>query len=582
MIALAGSLSLFLALLLAMAGAVSAFLGATRSGEGYLRGTRTATQLLVLLLLFANLALIIAFVTHDFSLRYVAEHSSQSLPLLYRVAAIWGGHAGSLLCCTLIFALWTQLASLVSSPWPKQMQLRVLAILLFLIAAFLLLLLWLSNPFAITVSPVREGRDLNPMLQNPALIVHPPLLYLGYIGLAIPYAMSIAALWEGSLDRGWLLHLRPWTVTSWSFLTAGIASGAWWAYQEAGWGGWWSWDPVENAALMPWLVTTALLHALAVNARSGKLSNWSLVLAQAAFCLSLLGFFLVRSGLLISVHAFATDPWQGGFLLTILLLASSAPIVLWIYRLPSVRDTPVRCLRSRETLMFAAILLLLAGCATVFLGTLYPLLHPFLGWGRISVGSPYFNQMGLLWMTPLLLLVLLMPFSRWPSATTQDKRTGRFESRRHIIAHGGVLFFALGVLGSGYATEEHTLQISPGNQVELPGLSLHWQATSWQKEKNFVALQAHFLLIEKGKQRLLVPEKRRYALSPLWMSETALASGWLHDVRLSLGTPVAPDQLTGPWTVRIEIKPLMNAIWLGMLLMTLGGLPSLWRSSLKW
>ena len=570
--------SLVAALLVALTGGAACLTGASRQRGWRFRAELPAILLLAFLAL-AFISLTAAFVLNDFSLRYVIQHSSTTLSLDYRISAVWGGHEGSLLLCTLILGVWTWLVACRSRSWPIRMRLRVLGILMWLTAAFLLVLLLASNPFVLT-DPTVAGRGLNPLLQNPAMLLHPPMLYIGYIGLAVPCAMAMAALWETSFDNEWIRRLRPWVAAAWSFLTLGIALGSWWAYTELGWGGWWFWDPVENVALMPWLVATALLHALVVSARNGLFHSWSLLLALAAFSLSLLGIFLVRSGILISVHAFAADPRRGAFFLILLTLFLASALVLFVRHRP-VKETAIYPgLWSREALLLAGTVFLIVSCATVLLGTLYPLLVQVLGLGRISVGAPYFNQMMALLLTPALLLMLVTPCVNGQKTSAQKPLCHRGRNFSMYLAHGGVIVFVLGATFSGLAQEERELRMVPGEKVRVASHVLQWQGVQLLEEKNFLALQGKFeLSTGGGAEAVLLPEKRLYRTSPMMTTESAIDSRLFRDVLVSLAEPDNRDQPFGAWTVRIQVKPLMCWIWLGFLLVALGGLSLVLRSS---
>jgi cytochrome c-type biogenesis protein CcmF len=360
------------------------------------------------------ICLVFLFINDDFSVRYVAENSNTLLPDRYKISAVWGAHEGSLLLWVLILAFWSLAVSMFSARLPIQLVARVLAVLGFISVGFYLFMLFTSNPFdrSLPFFPV-EGADLNPLLQDVGLIFHPPILYMGYVGLSVAFAFSVAALLNGSIDSSWARWVKPWTLISWMFLTLGISLGSWWAYYELGWGGWWFWDPVENASLMPWLVCAALIHSLSVTEKRGAFTSWTLLLAIMAFSLSLLGTFLVRSGVLTSVHAFATDPARGIFILIFLVVVIGGSLLLFAFRGPIKKSSYKFSGLSKELFILANNLILIIITAVILLGTLYPLIADVLGWGKISVGPPYFN----LFFVPLtLLLGLLMPVAsilRW-------------------------------------------------------------------------------------------------------------------------------------------------------------------------
>ncbi|MCW5581446.1 MAG: cytochrome c biogenesis protein CcsA, partial [Luteimonas sp.] len=375
---------------------------------------RPAAFAQLLLLLFAYAVLTIAFIRQDFSVRYVADNSNSLLPLVYRYTAVWGAHEGSLLLWALMLSIWNAAVALWSRQLPEVVVARVLGVIGLVAIGFLSFMLFTSNPFERLLPVPGEGHDLNPLLQDPGMIIHPPMLYVGYIGFVVPFAFAIAALLDGNVDGRWLRWTRPWTNVAWGFLTIGIALGSWWAYYELGWGGWWFWDPVENASFMPWLAGAALLHSQAVTEKRGSFRGWTLLLAIATFSLSLLGTFLVRSGVLTSVHAFAADPTRGLFVLVFLGIVVGGSLLLYALRSPGEDGKPFAA-ASRETLLLVNNLLLVAASAMVLLGTLYPLLADALELGKISVGPPYFSLLFLLLMAPLVLLLPFGPFARWGS-----------------------------------------------------------------------------------------------------------------------------------------------------------------------
>ncbi|MQY51406.1 heme lyase CcmF/NrfE family subunit [Rhodocyclus tenuis] len=395
-------------------------IGAHRQRAAWISLAQPAAVAQAILIFVAYGCLTSAFVNNDFSVRYVAEHSNSLLPLAYRVAGVWGGHEGSLLLWLMMLVLWTLAVALFSRQLPDNMRARVLGTLGLVAAGFLLFILITSNPFDRLLPGADEGRDLNPLLQDPGLVIHPPMLYMGYVGFSVAYAFAVAALLSGNLDAAWARWSRPWTTAAWVFLTIGIALGSWWAYYELGWGGWWFWDPVENASFMPWLVGTALVHSLAVTEKRGSFKNWTVLLAIAAFSLSLLGTFLVRSGVLTSVHAFATDPARGIFILGFLVAVIGTSLALFAWRAPKVGLGGRFGLFSRESLLLTNNVLLVVACASVLLGTLYPLAVDALGVGKLSVGPPYFNTVFAPLMAPALFLMGVGPFARWKNASAAE------------------------------------------------------------------------------------------------------------------------------------------------------------------
>ena len=415
-----GHFALIVALCISVAQGVLPLVGAHRRKAEWIALARPASGALNLMLLVAFGCLTAAFVQNDFSVLYVAQHSNTQLPLPYRIAAVWGGHEGSLLLWVMMLGLWTLAVAAFSRALPDTMVARVIAVLGLVTAGFLLFILVTSNPFERVLPGAEEGRDLNPLLQDPGLIIHPPMLYMGYVGFSVAFAFAVTALISGQLDAAWARWSRPWTTAAWIFLTLGIALGSGWAYYELGWGGWWFWDPVENASFMPWLVGTALVHSLAVTEKRGSFKNWTVLLAISAFSLSLLGTFLVRSGVLTSVHAFATDPRRGIFILAFLVVVIGSSLALFAWRAPKVGLGGRFGLVSRESLLLTNNVLLIVACSSVLLGTLYPLLIDALGLGKLSVGPPYFDAVFAPLMIPALFLVGVAPFARWKQASVAE------------------------------------------------------------------------------------------------------------------------------------------------------------------
>jgi cytochrome c-type biogenesis protein CcmF len=415
-----GHFMLWLALALALALGVVPLMGAQRGRADWMALARPSTGVLFVLVAISFACLTIAFVQHDFSVQYVASNSNSALPLEFRIAAVWGGHEGSMLLWLLMQCGWMGAVALFSRNLPLPVLARILSVMSLTLVGFLLFTLLTSNPFDRLVPAALDGRDLNPLLQDPGMIFHPPLLYMGYVGFAVAFAFAVAALIGGNLDAQWARWTRPWTTAAWIFLTLGIALGSWWAYYELGWGGWWFWDPVENASFMPWLVGTALIHSLAVTEKRGAFKAWTVLLAITAFSLSLLGTFLVRSGVLSSVHAFATDPERGLFILAFLTVVIGASLALYAWRVPTVGLGTRFSQVSRESFLLANNVLLVVAMAAVMLGTLYPLLLDALGMGKISVGPPYFDTVFVPLMAPLVFLMGVGPLARWKEASIPD------------------------------------------------------------------------------------------------------------------------------------------------------------------
>ena len=558
-----GHLALILATAVAALLGVLCLWGAHRQRLPWMALARPGACLLALLVGLAYAALTWAFVSNDFSVIYVAQHSNSLLPLIYRIAGVWGGHEGSLLLWLLMLTVWMLLVSAFSRQLPAPVLARVLGTLGLVAFGFLLFILLTSNPFLRILPAVAEGRDLNPMLQDPGLAIHPPLLYMGYVGFSVAYAFAIAALLAGRLDAAWARWSRPWTVAAWIFLTLGIAMGSWWAYYELGWGGWWFWDPVENASFMPWLVGTALVHSLAVTEKRGSFKNWTVLLAIAAFSLSLLGTFLVRSGVLTSVHAFATDPTRGIFILAFLVTVIGLSLLLFVWRAPTVGLGGRFALFSREALLLTNNVLLAVAAATVLLGTLYPLLVDALGIGKISVGPPYFNAVFVPIMLPLLFLIGIGPYVRWKQdaplgiarrlkwalgaagvvAVSLPFLYGRWSplvglgllmaawialaSVTHIrerlratrdqagfwsavrrqprhfwgmhLAHLGVAVFVVGVTMVGAYEEEKDVKMAPGDTVTVAGYTFRFLGVQRVEGPNYVALRGDVELLSGGR-----------------------------------------------------------------------------------
>jgi cytochrome c-type biogenesis protein CcmF len=625
-----GLFSLVLALLVAIVQAALPLLAAHRRSAAYspawLALARPAAIAQALLVSSAFGCLVAAFVGNDFSVIYVAQHSNSLLPLAYRVAAVWGGHEGSLLLWLLMLSLWAVAVALLSKQLPEVMVARVLGVLGLVAIGFLLFMLLTSSPFDRLLPAAAEGRDLNPLLQDPGLVFHPPMLYMGYVGFSVAFAFSIAALLSGQLDAAWARWSRPWTVAAWIFLTLGIALGSAWAYYELGWGGWWFWDPVENASFMPWLVGTALIHSLAVTEKRGSFKNWTVMLAIGAFSLSLLGTFLVRSGVLTSVHAFATDPKRGIFILTFLVVVIGGSLALFAWRAPKVGLGGRFGLISRESLLLTNNVLLAVAAGSVLLGTLYPLAVDALSGNKLSVGPPYFNAIFAPLMVPLLFLVGIGPFARWKHASVADlartlrwafvaaalvavavpflyghwsalvalgillaawiafstalnilarvRATGRLAQPPHFygmhLAHLGIAVFVVGVtLVKGYEVEKD-IKMAVNDSVEIGGYSVTFRGVNEVQGPNYVARQGQMELAKDGKLlRTLTPEKRNYASSGMPMTEAAIDTGFARDVYVSLGEAL-DDQ--GTWSVRVYHKPFVDWIWGGCLLMALGGI----------
>jgi len=627
-----GQFALILALLMATTQAILPLIGAAEGNRSWIAVAGPAGQAQFVFVAIAFCCLGYSFITNDFSVLNVATNSNSRLPLHYRLAATWGSHEGSLLLWTLMLGLWTVAVSLFSKHLPEDMVARVLSVMGIISIGFLLFMLITSNPFTrLTPIPV-DGRDLNPLLQDPAMVAHPPMLYMGYVGFSVAFAFAISALISGRLDATWARWSRPWTTVAWMFLTCGIALGSFWAYYELGWGGWWFWDPVENASFMPWLVGTALIHSLAVTEKRGGFKNWTVLLAISAFSLSLLGTFLVRSGVLTSVHAFATDPKRGIFILFFLAFVIGGSLLLFAWRARTVGLGSKFDVISRESLLLSNNVLLTVAAGSVLLGTLYPLLVDLLGQGKLSVGPPYFNRIFVPLMVPAMFLMGVGPIARWKKAALPELAVRlrwaflasaiaaialplifgewktlvslgllmalwivssaavnlwervratpgqlsmwqklRMQSRSYYgmhLAHLGVAVFIIGVtVVTGYQTEKD-VRMEVGDTVTAGGYVFQLKKITDVQGPNYIAARAEMEVSRNGKlTTVLYPEKRSYTASQNVMTETAIDTGLLRDLYVSLGDPIGGQV----WSVRIYYKPFVDWIWGGAVLMALGG-----------
>jgi len=630
-----GHFALIVALLTALTQSTLPLIGVARRDARLLATAKPAARAQFVLVAFAFVCLAVSFATSDFSVENVAQNSNTQLPLAYRIAATWGSHEGSLLLWVLMLTGWASAVTFFSRNLPAVLLARVLAVMGILSVGFLSFLLFTSNPFLRLVPAAAEGRDLNPLLQDPGMVIHPPMLYMGYVGFSVAFAFAIAALLGGRLDATWARWSRPWTTAAWAFLTVGIALGSWWAYYELGWGGWWFWDPVENASFMPWLVGTALLHSLAVTEKRGTFKSWTVLLAIIAFSLSLLGTFLVRSGVLTSVHAFATDPARGVFILIFLALVIGGSLALYALRAGTVGAGAGFSPVSRESLLLANNVLLLVATASVLLGTLYPLILDALDAGKISVGPPYFDAVFLPLMAPLVFLMGIGPIASWRKATLPDLWTrlkwalgvalaaslllpfvlGRWSplvafglflalwiiastialfARRvrtapqrglraklransaawygMMVAHVGVAVFIIGVtLVKGYGIERD-VPLGKGETVTVAGYDFTFQGVTPVTGPNYRGLAGLIEMRRDGKHlTTLRPEKRVYHATGATMTEAAIDVGLFGDRYVSLGEPVSDQGIDGAWGVRIYVKPFVDWIWGGCVLMALGG-----------
>ncbi len=626
-----GHFALMLALLLALVQGTLPIIGAARRIPAWTALARPVAQAQFVFVAIAWGVLAYSFVTSDFSVLNVAENSNSELPLFYRFAATWGSHEGSMMLWVMMLAMWTLAVSLKSRNLPDVMVARVLGVMGLVSVGFILFVLLTSNPFERIFPVPANGRDLNPLLQDPGMVVHPPMLYTGYVGFSVAFAFAIAALLSGRLDATWARWSRPWTTVAWCFLTLGIMLGSWWAYYTLGWGGWWFWDPVENASFMPWLVGTALLHSLIVTEKRGTFKNWTVLLAISAFSLSLVGTFLVRSGVLTSVHAFATDPRRGVYILAFLVVVIGGSLTLYAIRAPKVGVGGRFELVSRESMLLANNVLLLAACGSVLLGTLYPLFLDALNLGKISVGPPYFDSVFVPLMTPLVFLMGIGPLARWKEAQVPDlwrrlrwalavsvgtalvvpfiggsfnlyvsfglllafwivastvvnilERTrgttggivGLFRRQPRsywgmILAHLGVAVFVAGVtLVKGYETERD-VQMKVGDTVHVGGYVFRFDGVTERKGPNYTAARGAVAVSRGGTViETLYPEKRAYNAGGMPMTNAAIDSGITGDIYVSMGEPVSGG---AAWIIRVYSKPFITWVWGGFVLMALGG-----------
>ncbi|KAB1181954.1 heme lyase CcmF/NrfE family subunit [Photobacterium damselae] len=605
--------------------------GASVGNQAMMRMARPLTYGVFLMLLGSFVSLCWSFYSNDFTVTYVASNSTSLLPWYYRITAVWGSHEGSLLLWVFIQSAWAAAVARLSKGMPLESVSRVLAVMGMISVGFLLFIILTSNPFLRTLPffPV-QGRDLNPLLQDPGLIIHPPMLYMGYVGFSVAFAFAIASLMTGRLDTAWARWSRPWTIAAWSFLTLGIALGSWWAYYELGWGGWWFWDPVENASFMPWLAGTALMHSLSVTEKRGTFKAWTVLLAIAAFSLSLLGTFLVRSGVLVSVHAFASDPSRGMFILGFLVVVIGGSLLLYALRGAQIRSRGNYSLFSRENMLFANNILLVTGLLVVLIGTLLPLVHKQLGLGSVSIGEPFFNTLFTWLMVPFAFVLGIGPLVRWKRDNiSKIKKPFIISAIASVIfAFGSIYLFAstvelLAVLGMwmaawivilhGFelyerATHRHSLveglgklgrshwamvfghiglavsiigitlvsnydlerdvRLAPGQSVNVKGYDFYFAGLRDADGPNYDGYVADFKI---SKNNIMVTtlhaEKRIYTVAGSMMTEAAIDSGITRDLYVAMGEKLGD----GAWAVRIYYKPFVNWMWFGALLMAIGG-----------
>lgn len=626
-----GHFALIVALTLALVQGTLPLIGAHYGNANLMAVARPSAQGQLAFVFIAFACLVYAFLTNDFSVENVARNSHSQLPEIYRFTASWGSHEGSLLFWVLIQALWAVAVTIWSRRLPAKMVARVIGVLGLVSTGFLSFLLATSNPFLRLVPAAMEGKDLNPLLQNFGMVLHPPMLYMGYVGFSVVFAFAIAALLAGKLDAAWARWSRPWTVVAWMFLASGTALGSWWAYHELGWGGWWFWDPTENASLMPLLAGTALIHSLAVTDKRGAFKSWTVLLAILTFSLSLLGTFLVRSGVLSSVHAFALDPGRGAFIIGFLGVVVGGSLLLYALRAPKITGGGSFTLFSRESLLLASNVMLISALGAVMLGTLYPLFMDALGMGKVSVGPPYFNAVFVPLMIPALFLVGVGPLARWKRAELPDmvKRLriafaiavltalilpltidgfrpmvsiglalalwiaftvfiGFVERLKPMrgnvfialfrlpagfwgmqIAHLGLAWLVAGItVVSGYESE-HYVKMNVDDTINVVGYTLTFKGVEVYQGPNFQAARGTLEAVaNNGRQFVLHPEKRIYNATGMVMTEAGLHSSFTRDLYTALG-----DELDhNAWTIKLYHKPLISWLWIGSLFLAIGGI----------
>ncbi len=622
-----GHFALIIALLLALTQSVLPLIGAQRGNLTLMAVARPAAQGQFVFSLLAFGCLAYSFMTNDFTVENVASNSFSQLPEIYRLTATWGSHEGSMLLWVLILGFWTTAVSVFSRHLPDDMVARVLGVMGLISVGFLAFLLTTSNPFDRLLPAPMDGRDMNPLLQDWGMIIHPPMLYMGYVGFAVAFAFAIAALMSGRLDAAWARWSRPWTTVAWAFLTLGIMLGSWWAYRELGWGGWWFWDPTENASFMPWIAGTALIHSLAVTEKRGAFKAWTVLLALVAFSLSLLGTFLVRSGVLSSVHAFATDPARGAFILGFLVVVIGGSLALYAWRAPKMLTGGRFTWFSREALLLANNVVLLAALGAVLLGTLYPLLIDALGMGKISVGPPYFNSVFVPLMAPALFLMGIGPLARWKESSLPDMVTrlkwalavslatgvllplsldnfnvwaflgfflsvwialtvligfrerlkggGRLASLPRAfwgmqLAHLGMAVGVAGITLVANYQQERDVRMNVGDHTTLAGYTFTFRGTTEHLGPNYRAARGTVEVSKDGKKLFVMhPEKRIYNASGMPMTEAAIDPDFFRDVYVALGEPL--DDQSNAWAVRVFHKPFINWLWFGAVMMVIGG-----------
>ena len=635
-----GQFALILALAVAIVQSILPIVGASTGRVLWMESAKTTAALQLVLVAMAFGALMRSFVVSDFTVRNVVENSHSLKPMIFKFAGTWGSHEGSLLLWTLILVLFGAGVALLGRNIPVGLKARTLSVQAWISVGFLSFMLFTSNPFERVFPPPLDGTDLNPLLQDIGLAMHPPLLYFGYVGFSIVFSFAVAALIEGRVDPAWARWVRPWTLTAWISLTAGIALGSWWAYYELGWGGWWFWDPVENASFMPWLLGTALLHSAIVTEKRDTFKSWTILLAILTFSLSLLGTFIVRSGILTSVHAFAVDPARGVYILGLLGVTIVGSLTLYAWRAPQLGSGGVFRPISREAGLLLNNLLLATATATVLFGTLYPLFVEAVTEEKISVGPPYFNATFIPFMLPLVIIMGVGPFLSWKRADlpgiwqrlrwvfgiaigiagivwylqtdgpllavvsigiaawvffatlrewtlriklfnlplSQSLRRARNLPRAAhgmTLAHLGVAMLVLGFVGSTAWKEERVLFAEPRTTVEIAGFEVVFDGVERLRGPNYIAQQGQLRVLKDGREiALLRPERRSYPVAGTSTTESAIRSTLAGDLYVTISEPAA-DTASGQWNLRVLYEPLVNWIWIGAMMLVLGGSLSL-------
>lgn len=632
MLAEIGQFALAMACMLSLLQTAYPLYGLYARQQSAIESAKILTFLQFAFVLLAFVILSYLFIINDFTVSYIANNSNSALPWYYRLSAVWGAHEGSLLLWVFLLSLWSAAVALLSKRLPVESIARVLAVLGLLSLGFYLFVLLTSNPFLRTLPyfPV-DGRDLNPLLQDIGLIIHPPMLYMGYVGFSVAFAFAIAALLEGRLDSAWAKWSRPWTMAAWVFLTLGIALGSWWAYSELGWGGWWFWDPVENASFMPWIAGTALIHSLAVSEKRGVFKSWTVLLAISAFSLSLLGTFLVRSGVLVSVHAFASDPARGLFILGFLIIVIGGSLLLYIVQAAKVQSRGRYRLISRESWLLINNIFLIAALIVVLLGTLLPLIHKEIGLGSISIGEPFFNRIFTVLVVPFALLMGVGPLLRWKSQNISDlfkplrislimsilstvaflllftahftwlallgvflgfwvlttscceiylratHRSSLFKGLSKLgnshwamsLGHAGFAVMLIGITMTQNYSIERDVKLAVGDNTAFEDYHFHFDAIKALNGDNYTG-SAGIFTVRKQQDYIatLQAEKRIYTVQRMPMTEAAIDVGITRDLYIAMGE-MLPD---GAWAVRIYYKPFIRWIWFGPIMMACAGI----------